>query len=223
MRLLRFLLKESWRTVLVAAVLGGLSGIASVAMVAAMVRAQENGSGSPLVMGGLFAALCVIVLLTRVGSQAIVSRLTQTTITRLRLTLSQRILEAPLRQLEEIGMPRMLNVLTGDVGTVTRTVSAVPTLVVNLVILAGGAAYLAWLSPGLLASSVAFCLVGTGSYWYATKLLQPYMRRSRETQDVVLKYIRTLVDGVKELKMHHDRRREFVRQRAQTRRNHPRQ
>ena len=53
---------------------------------------------------------------------------------------------ASLRQLEEIGLHRMINALTGDVAMVTQAMNGVPALAVNLVILAAGIAYLGWLS-----------------------------------------------------------------------------
>ena len=58
-------------------------------------------------MAGLFAALCVVVLLTRVGSQMLLSRLTLATVVQLRIGLCRRILESPLAHLEEVGVDRM--------------------------------------------------------------------------------------------------------------------
>jgi putative ATP-binding cassette transporter len=59
-------------------------------------------------------------------------------------------------------------------------------------------------------ASVTFCALSMASYWYASRFAKKYVRQSRESQDVLLKHVRTLIEGVKELKMHHDRRNEFV-------------
>jgi putative ATP-binding cassette transporter len=188
MSLILFLLRASWRAVLLAGLVGTASGAASVALVTMMIRTVGNPHGSSLAFTGLFAALCAVVLLTRVGSQMLLSRLTLATVSQLRVGLCRRILESPLARLEEIGIDRML-----------------------VVLLCGGV-YLGWLSPRLLLGALVFSGLGIGSYWYSSRWAQRYVRRSREAQDVLMKRVRGLIEGVKELKMHHDRRREFFRE-----------
>ena len=154
MKLILFLLRASWRVVLLAAVIGGISGAASVALVGMIMEtldamaAGNAAAGAQLV--GLFAALCVVILLTQVGSQVLLSRLTQTSIAQLRMGLCRRILESPLKHLEEIGTPRMLASLTGDVSVVSQAMNGVPVLGVNIVILVCGAGL-----PGLALSQPA--------------------------------------------------------------------
>ena len=210
MKLILFLLRASWPIVLLAGLIGGLSGVASVALVATMLHTLHDPSASSLAAVGLFAALCVVVLATQIGSHVLLSRLTQRSIARLRMGLCQRILAAPLRHLEEIGSHSMLGVLTGDVGVLSQAMNGVPVLGVNFVILICGSIYLGWLSPSLLAGSLFFGGLGVASYWYSSGFARRYVDRSRAAQDVLLKHIRTMTDGLKELKMHHDRRREFV-------------
>ncbi len=55
-----------------------------------------------------------------------------------------------------------------------------------------------------------FSVLGFASYWYSSRWASKYVTRSRQAQDVLLKRVRGLIEGVKELKMHHDRRREYV-------------
>jgi putative ATP-binding cassette transporter len=210
MRLLIFLLKASWRTVLWAALVGAVSGVASIAMVAFILLALKQPDGSPLTVVSLFAALCLIVLATRIGSNMLLMKLTQESIARLRMGLCRRILESPLRHLEEIGVPSMLGSLTGDVGIVARAMNGVPVLAISTVILLGGAVYLATLDPKLLLGLVVFSVLGVASYWYASRFAHRYVGQTRAAYDTWMKHARSLLEGVKELKMHHDRRREFV-------------
>jgi len=209
MRVLLFLLRASWRIVLLAGVVGAVSGVASVALVALMLRTLRAPEASTLTMILLFAALCVVVLVTRIGSQVLLSRLSQGSISRLRVGLCRRILEAPLQHLEEIGMHRLLASLTGDVNVVARAMNGVPALAVNVVILTCGTAYLGWLSPSLMLASVAFAVLGVSTFHYSARRARKFVVRAREAQDGLLKQIRTLIDGVKELKMHQPRRRAF--------------
>jgi len=210
MKLLFFLLKASWRTVLLAALVGGLSGGASIAMVAFILRALHQPGGSSATVAWLFAGLCLIVLLTRIGSNMLLMRLTQDSVARLRMGLCRRILESPLRHLEEIGVPSMLGALTGDVAIVSRAMNGVPVLAISIVILVGGAVYLGTLSIGLLLGLVVFSILGVASYWYSSRFAHRYVKEATAAYDVWLKHARSLLEGIKELKIHHDRRREFV-------------
>jgi putative pyoverdin transport system ATP-binding/permease protein len=210
MKLVLFLLRASWRIVLLAALVGGISGAASVALVA-MILDSLKEVNTPFSAGlvGLFAALCAVILLTQIGSHVLLARLTQTSIIKLQMGLCQRILESPLKHLEEIGTARMLASLTGDVSVVSQTMNGVPVLGVNLVVLVCGAVYLGWLSPTLMLAALVFCVLGMASYWYFSAFAQRYVERAREEQNLLQQRIQELIEGVKELKMHHARRREF--------------
>jgi putative ATP-binding cassette transporter len=211
MKLIVFLLRASWRVVLAAGIVGGISGAASVALLALINYVLfGNAQTSPAMLASLFAVLCIVILTTQIVSQILLSRLTQTSIARLRLGLARRILESPLKHLEEIGTYSMLASLTNDVGVVSQAMNGVPVLGVNLVILACGSIYLGWLSLGLLAGALSFCIFGVASYWYFSRFAQRYIERAREAQDLLTKRIEELIEGIKELKMHHARRREFL-------------
>ena len=127
-----------------------------------------------------------MVLLTQVVSQLLVARLTQTSILQLQMGLCRRILDSPVKHLEEIGSPRMLASLTGDVEHVFQAMSGVPALGVNFVILVCGAVYLGSLSLGLLAAPRSFAAF---SAWPAigTPRSGPsiYVDRAREEQNVL--------------------------------------
>ncbi len=211
MKLVLFLLKASWRTMLSASVIGGISGAASVAMfIFCVLRGLREAGTSPASVVGLFVALCLTIFLTRIVSQVLLSRLTQGAAVRLRLGLCEKILASPLARLEEIGLPGMFVALNGDVNMITRALNGVPMLVVNAVTLAGGFIYLGVLSLPLLGAVVLFWLIGVASYCYVWAIARPHLRRTREAEGVLAQHFRELIDGVKEMKMHQSRRTEFV-------------
>jgi putative ATP-binding cassette transporter len=212
MKLLLSLLRSSWKTVFLAGAIGATSGAASVALVALILYTLRDPYGSSAITIGAFAALCVVTLITRVGSQWVLCRMTQANIAELRIGLCRQILESPLKHLEQVGIDRMLGCLTGDVDLISHTINGVPVLAVNLVVLVCGAVYLGSLSLGLLAGCVAFAALGFASYWYSARWANTYVTRSRQAQDILLKRVRGLIEGVKELKMHHERRAEYVRE-----------
>jgi putative ATP-binding cassette transporter len=210
MNLLLFLLRASWRIALLAALVGGLSGAASVGLVALILRALRAPGPSGLLTAGLFAALCAVVLSTQVASHLLLSRLAKKTVSELRVGLCRQILRSPLQHLEEVGAPRLLGVLTGDVTVISRAMNGIPVIGVNLVVLSCGAVYLGMLSPRLLLGALGFGALGVATYWYSSRRAQEYVRRAQEAQDVVLRQIRELIEGIKELKMHRDRQDAFV-------------
>ena len=162
MKLIFFLLRASWRIVLLAGLVGGVSGAASVGLMVLILHTLAQPGASSGVLMGLFAALCAVVLLTQIGSQMLLSRLSQTSIAQLQLGLCRRILDSPLKHLEEIGSDRMLASLTGDVSLVSQAMNGVPVLGMNLVILVCGAVYLGSLSLSLMLGAVVVLCAGHG-------------------------------------------------------------
>jgi len=209
MKLILFLLRASWRVALLAALIGALSGGASAVLVALIIHflGQPDPSSGTLV--ALFTALCAVILVTRIVSQMLLWWLSVNSTSQLRLGLCRRILESPLRHVEEIGDHRMLASLTNDVAVVSQAMNGIPTLGINLVILACGGVYLGWLSMSLMLVALAFCLLGMAIYWYTSEWADRYVERARQAQDIVFQHIRELIEGIKELKMHGPRRRAF--------------
>ncbi len=210
MKLILLLLRASWRIVLLASLVGAVSGVASMALMAWMFRALQRPGESSSLGVWLFAALCGVVFLTRIASQVLLARLTQNTVSRLRMGLCERILASSLRHLEEIGVHRMLSALTNDVAAVTNVMNVVPSLVVSFVVLVCGAVYLGYLSLGLLGGAAVFALFGIVVYVYFAKFARGYMRRGWQAQEQLFQAIRELLGGVKELKTHGERRRAFL-------------
>jgi putative pyoverdin transport system ATP-binding/permease protein len=90
----------------------------------------------------------IVKRLTSALSEILLVRFAQDNLLALTDRLCWSVLRAPLRQMERIGAPRILTVLTGDVTTLAEAIRAVPSLVINGTILVGCGVYLAWLSEG---------------------------------------------------------------------------
>src|SRR2546423_8091402 len=114
MKFITFLLKYSPRTVALAIVAGIISGVTNVALLAVVNSVLGNYRVSlPLVLE--FAALCLLLPVTRVCSQVLLAHLSRKALYDLRMNLCRQVLSAPLRKLEELGGPRLLTSLTEDV------------------------------------------------------------------------------------------------------------
>lgn len=101
MNLIWLLLRASWLNVALAVLTGLISGGSSARLIALINSATSGNWSDNLVW--YFVGLALVALLTGAISQFLLIDLAQEAIYKLRLRLSQRILSAPLRQLEELG------------------------------------------------------------------------------------------------------------------------
>jgi putative ATP-binding cassette transporter len=211
MKLITFLLRRSRGIVVLAVLAGVVSGLCSVGLLRLTHEALEQiRTTSPAPLAWRFVGLCLGVLIAKIVSQSLLINLSRRNVSRLCRQLSERILATPLRQLEEIGTARLLATLTGDIPTVSQAFTGLPILFINLAIIVGCLAYLAWLSLPVLLVVVALLGVGIASHRMLARAARHYLEIAREKQDTLLGHFRSLVDGVKELKVHQPRRRAFL-------------
>jgi putative ATP-binding cassette transporter len=216
LRLLSFLLRLSpgirfsRPTVLFVAVAGIVSGAASTGMIALVSSIAGAGGSTTGTRAGLFIGLCLTLPIFRFLSQVLLIGLSQKSLLSLRLKLARRILGAPLRSLEELGAARLLATLTRDIEMIVNSLSTIPLLFMHMAIVLFSLAYLGWLSTTLLLQTLGFIILGVLSYQATLRHAFKFFRKSRERMDDVMKHIRSLIEGVKELKMHRPRQEEFI-------------
>ena len=209
MNLLRLLLRSSKWTVLLAAAAGLAGGAASVGLIALIqVALAREGTSSGMLLA--FAGLCLAALFARIASQALMIRLAQGSTYRLYVHLSRQILAVPLRQIEKVGTHRLLAALTEDVPAIAGALLGAPVLCVNAAILVCCLAYLGWLSPPLLLGVLGFLALGAFSYYLGVWQALGRLNLARREQDSLMKHFRGLTEGIKELKLHRDRREVFL-------------
>jgi putative pyoverdin transport system ATP-binding/permease protein len=209
MRLLLFLLKSSRRYMLPTIIIGVLAGAASAALMALInttIATPENLRSSRL---GVYVLLVVLMLVSGLVSRILSALLTQRNGFEVRMNICRQILNAPLRQLEELGPHRILAVLTDDVPTISGALLQFPQLCINFAILLGCLIYLGWLSTTALIGLVIFLVVAVASYVIPEKAARAYYKRGREDWDQSVGNFRSLIDGNKELKLHSRRREAF--------------
>jgi len=188
---------------------GLISGV-SYTLLIATINSTLNNAGKPRATLVLtFAALCLAVASLRFVSGAVLVHLMKKVMMSLRLDLSRKILNAPLRLLEQHGSHRLLATLTSDVPNIANAYIFLPLLCMNFAILVGCLIYLCWLSPLLVVTALGFMVVGLISHQLPVRRALQYFSRSREATDIVFKHLRGLVEGIKELKLHRRRRHAF--------------
>jgi putative ATP-binding cassette transporter len=215
-RLLAFLVRLSGETsfarlaVIVVTLAGLVSGVASTALIA-LTASILNVTGAPSSsMVWAFVGLCIVLPVSRFLSQALLVTLTQRALLSLRVRLSGRVLSAPLRQLETIGAPRLLTVLTNDIGALVDSLGLVPILCMNSAIVISCLTYLGWLSWKLLLQIVGVIILGILTYQLPLMSAFKHFQASRARLDEIVGQIRAMTEGAKDLKMNTARRRAFL-------------
>lgn len=216
MNLIRLLLRHSPLHLALAVLTGILSGASAAGLIALIntMLSQDKPSAATLVW--LFASLCLLRLITNLASQVLLIRLAQNAILNLRMLLSRRILASPLRHLEEIGAHRLLAVLSEDVQVISDTAIVIPFFSINIAILVGCLVYLLWLSPTVFLLGFSFLLLGICSYQLPMRKAWFLLKLAREQDDRLFHHFRALTEGIKELKLHPQRRQAFLSEDLQT-------
>ena len=193
-------------SMVVIGILGIVSGAAQTGMVA-LINSIINQAATPeRSRVVLFVALCVTLPLCRFFSSLLLINLTNRSLLELRVRLSHRILGAPLRGLEMLGPSRLVATLTQDIGTIVDTIGLLPILTMHVAIVASCLAYLGWLSPKLLLQIAGIIVFGILSYQIPVVRAMSRFVRARTHYDALVKQIRAMTEGTKELKMHRGRR-----------------
>ncbi|WP_416675307.1 cyclic peptide export ABC transporter [Egbenema bharatensis] len=217
MQLISFLARSSWQMVVIAILLGFLSGGSSAGLIAYVGQLMEQATarhGFGAIM--IFLGLAAIALITNILSQMLLIRLAQQAIFRLRMTLSQQILAAELRHLERVGNARLLATLTEDIQAIAEAVRLLPFICIDLATVVGCLAYIIWLSWDMALFVCGLAALSVTVYRGILHHAKHQLALAREEQDNLFRHFQATTDGVKELKLHYRRRQAFLREELQT-------
>ena len=216
MKIIRFLLSRARGMALITALAAVLSGACNAGLIALVNTVLNQPAAALTTLAWSFAALGLGKILSNSTSQFLLARFSQAAIAELRRDLVQKILAVPLRRLEEIGASRLMVSLTEDVMFVTQALAAIPGFAVNLAILAGGGVYLGWLSWKVLLGMGGFIIFG--ALGYRGLILSGFgcLHQARAEEDRLFGSFRALIEGIKELKLHRERRGKFLTENVQS-------
>ncbi len=212
MNLITFLLRASWGKVVLAMFAGVASGLGAAGMLALITRTlhEPNATGEMLLWG--FVAVTLFVLIMRAISEVILIGLGQAMVATLRMQLSRQILASPVRDLEVLGMHRLMATLTADVSTIATAFVTLPMLCIQIATVIGCLLYLGWLSWFLALGVVSFMSVGVIIFKMYEGRAVRSLKSAREANDDLHHHFRAMTEGAKELKLHSRRRTVFISQ-----------
>lgn len=212
MNLIYFLLKTSWVSVAIAAIAGSLSGFGQTFLIATINQAVSKENPNLEHLAWNFILLVLITFSTGLLAEYLLINLSQSAVHKLRLRLSRWILSSPLRHLEELGANKLLATLTDDVEAISTTVFNIPFLFADLAIILGCFVYLGLLSWVVLIGTLVSLFVAIAFVNFMQSKALGMLKLAREEQDALFKHFRTIIEGIKELKLHTLRREAFIKE-----------
>lgn len=191
----------------VTGILGGLGNAVLIGWINTELHVSTlNVEYAPVWYGGFG----LLVLITHMISVLIVMRVSLTVTRDLRMELSRRIIDAPLRLLQQLGTARLMANLTEDIGFLVEAFQEIPHLFIHVSWVVGCLAYLCWLSWDLFIVVVVLILTGVIGYrLIAAKAIIP-LRHARELDDTLYAHFRGLIYGIKEIKLNQKRKDAFL-------------
>ncbi|HJU38303.1 MAG TPA: cyclic peptide export ABC transporter [Tahibacter sp.] len=208
MNIVSYLVRESWKLVLLAVVASVASGLAGASL-AKVISDGILGEGG-LARAWLFFGLCLAYLVAKSFSELSLMHLVQSAILRLRVELSRKLLATPLKKLQGIGKAELMAIMTNDVTAFVQAFQALPTALGNGVILLTCFAYMAWLSLPLFALFAGIIVASLFGYLRAERYPLRQMVKLRAKLDTLYVHFTGLIEGSKELQLNADRGRVFV-------------
>ena len=189
---------------------GIVAGLSSVGLLAVINKLISSTGSVSHALAAAFIGLALLKVGSNYLSQLLLVKFAQETILRLGMDLCWKVVRAPFRTLERRGSHQILATLTEDTNAMAWAVNCLPGLAINVAIIAGCSAYLAWLSWQAFLGVIVMAVVGLAGY---RRLYGRVLKSSlavREAKGALFEHFRSLTEGMKELMLHRRRRDTFV-------------
>ncbi len=200
------ILRSFWPMALFATIAGGVSGLASAALLATVNRAVHTPGEGLFSILAAFAGLCFVSLagdlFGNIGNNVVAQRI----IAKLRRELSARIINAPIAEIERFRSHRLLTILGHDVDTIGGFTFNFSMIVIAFSITMGCFVYLAILSPIMFAIVIAAAALMFAIQVVASQLGVQSYYAVRNAHDELQKHYRAIIEGAKEIRINRDRR-----------------
>ncbi|HWH88605.1 MAG TPA: cyclic peptide export ABC transporter [Pseudomonas sp.] len=202
-----FALLKPFRLIVSASiVLGMLGGLSVTVLLATINNALHSDDGLTGTVVMIFAGLCALALLTTILSDIGTNYVGQHIIARLRKELGEKVLSAPIDQIERYRSHRLIPVLTHDVDTISDFAFAFAPLAISMTVTLGCLGYLAMLSWPMFLMMLVAIAIGTTIQAIARAKGMRGFYAARDCEDELQKHYNAIAEGAKELRIHRPRR-----------------
>lgn len=209
-RLARFLFDRARKICFAILLASFVGGLANVLFIALIQKAMTGAAESRRAMLWSVATLCVIAPTARIVSQTLLVKLAENSLADMVVKFSRQVLATPLRKVEELGSHRIIAALTEDVVSIAVGLMDLPIIALHSVIIVACLIYLGTISPIALLWVIGFIAPAAFCIWLGSRSGFSYFQKARNSLDSVFKDLRSLTLGVKELKIHANRREVFL-------------
>ncbi|MEQ4532390.1 MAG: multidrug ABC transporter permease/ATP-binding protein, partial [Mixta sp.] len=186
-------------------VLNLLSAALGIGIIAYINRELIVSINASIAVLPTFLGLLLLLMAVTLASQLALTLLGHHFVWRLRGQFIKRILDTHIQRIEQIGSAQLLASLTSDVRNITIAFVRLPELFQGIILTIGSAAYLAWLSPAMLAVTAAWVAVTIIGGWMLVSRVYQHMAKLREAEDRLYADYQTVIDGRKELALNRER------------------
>ncbi|URQ59718.1 multidrug ABC transporter permease/ATP-binding protein [Pantoea alhagi] len=186
-------------------VLNLLSAALGIGIIAYINRELIVSINASMAVLPTFLGLLLLLMAVTLASQLALTLLGHHFVWKLRGQFIKRILDTHIQRIEQIGSAQLLAGLTSDVRNITIAFVRLPELIQGIILTIGSAAYLAWLSPGMLAVTAIWVAVTIIGGWLLVSRVYSHMAKLRETEDRLYADYQTVIDGRKELALNRTR------------------
>ncbi|MFM0609402.1 cyclic peptide export ABC transporter [Paraburkholderia sediminicola] len=200
------LLKRLWPITVLATTMGAASGIATAALLAVTNRTLHDGAAALPTLLWSFAGLCVLALAGEVISDIGNNLVGQRVIAMLRKNLCEKIMAAPIGQIEQFRSHRLITALNQDIDTISSFSFMFSSLAIATATIVGCLGYLFVLSPLLLVIALVAIALGSIVQTLARRVGIRRFGAAREAEDRLQKHYRSITEGAKELRLNGQRR-----------------
>ena len=164
-------LLRPFRTIVTVSVaLGMAGGLAITLLLATINNALHSTTGMTQGVVLTFAALCLLALTSSIVSDIGTNYVGQRIIAALRKDLGEKVLSAPIEQIERYRSHRLIPVLTHDVDTISDFSFAFTPLAIASTVTLGCLGYLAYLSVPMFLMMIVAIVIGSSVQFIACLL-----------------------------------------------------
>ncbi len=188
--------------------LGVASGALNAGVVAIVHQTLVHGASQTLMLAFLGLGLGKVV--AGYYSALMLTEYSYASIAALRRELIEKLLAFPYASFEQVGRERVYTALTEDVSTVNAAFATMPSFLVNVAVVGGGAVYLLYLSPLTFAVLSVLALIAGSFHRRLSAQGRAFFVRARDEHVRLFAHFRALTEGTKELKQHAGRRHAFL-------------
>ena len=184
-----------------------INGVSTVAALICILHSLRGGT----LAWWQFACFAALAVVSRAYARITLKRLTAASLLRLRRRMLRSVLKMPLEQFEHIDASRLLVAFTSDLASLGAALRNFVHLFSSAAFLLACLAYLSWLSPQR-GAVVAFLLLLAITVAVLLRALEKtHGRATRMAWDSVVRVFRTVLEGIKQMRLNRTLARQVLR------------